>query len=116
MILESGGGAAFALKEVGAGFLAMLPGNEDIRRSFAALRTMREKKNHNSVRLRMTAATWAPIGEDAKLRRQASALSQAIEGWGNCKTTRVSGDPLEAAMGSVPTLSLAVPPIPHSHL
>ncbi|ARW12126.1 ATP-binding protein [Acetobacter ascendens] len=106
MILESGGGAAFALKEVGAGFLAMLPGNEDIRRSFAALRTMREKKNHNSVRLRMTAATWAPIGEDAKLRRQASALSQAIEGWGNCKTTRVSGDPLEAAMGSVPTLSL----------
>ncbi|AOX18419.1 secretion protein [Kozakia baliensis] len=105
-ILEGGGRASFGLKEVGAGFLAMFPGNGDIRRAFANLKSLREQHNHNAVRFRMTTATWAPVGEEAKLRRQASALSQAIEGWGNCKASRISGDPLEAAMGSVPTLTL----------
>lgn len=106
MILEGGGRAAFGFKEAGAGFLAMFPGNGDIRRAFATLKHERQKNNHNSVRMRMTATTWAPIGEDAKLRRQASDLAQAIDAWGNSKTTRISGDPLEAAMGSVPALSL----------
>lgn len=105
-ILEGGGRTAFSFKELGAGLLAIFPGNGDIRRAFAALKTAREQDNHNAIRMRMATATWAPIGQEAKLRRQASALSQAIDGWGNCKSSRVSGDPLEAAMGSVPTLSL----------
>lgn len=106
MILEGGGKAAFAIKETGATMLGMFPGNKDITRAFQAIKRMRETENHNSVRMRMTASTWAPVGEDKLLRRRAADLSQGIESWGGCKTTRVPGDPLEAAMGSVPVLSL----------
>ncbi|KXV49945.1 secretion protein [Gluconobacter albidus] len=106
MILEGGGKSSFAIKETGALLLGMFPANKDIQRAFASLKRKREAENHNSVRLRMTAATWAPLGEEKLLRRRAADLSQGIESWGGCKTTRVPGDPLEAAMGSVPVLSL----------
>ncbi|WP_291366584.1 ATP-binding protein [Acetobacter sp. UBA5411] len=106
MILEGGGRTSFAFKEMGAQLLSMFPGNSDIQRAFEMLRFKRQRENHQSVRMRMATATWAPVGEEKLLRRRASHLSQAIESWGNCKTSRVPGDPLEAAMGSVPLLSL----------
>lgn len=106
-VVEGGGKSAMSLKDVGAGFLSMFPGNGDIRRAFAALRHLREEDNHISVRLRASFATWAPAGERQILRRRASSMSQRIEGWGNCKATQISGDPLEAAMSSVPALALA---------
>ena len=34
-------------------------------------------------------------------------MAQRIEGWGNCKTARVAGDPLDGVMSSVPGLALA---------
>jgi intracellular multiplication protein IcmB len=106
IIIEGGGKTAMAFKEGGAGFLHMFPGNGDIRRAFARLRQEREQNNHASVRMRASFATWAPIEEAQKLRRRASILSNRLEGWGNCKATQISGDPLEAAMASVPGLAL----------
>ena len=106
IMIEGGGRNAMALKEIGAGFLSMFPGNGDIRRAFAALQQERVANNHNSVRLRASFATWAPIEDNKQLRRRASTLAQRLEGWGNCKATQISGDPLEAAMGSVPGLAL----------
>lgn len=106
-IIEGGGRTAMSLKDVGAGFLSMFPGNGDIRRAFQALRTARETDNHISVKLRASFATWAPAGETRALRRQVATLSQNIEGWGNCKATQISGDPLEATLSSVPGLALA---------
>ena len=105
-VIEGGGKAAMAIKEIGASFLAMFPANGDLRRAFAALRQAREQDNHISVKLRASFATWAPVGETRKLRRRASTLSQRLEGWGNCKATTVAGDPLEGVMSSVPGLAL----------
>jgi intracellular multiplication protein IcmB len=68
---------------------------------------MREQDNHISVKLRASFATWAPIGESRKLHRRASTLAQRVEGWGNCKTARIAGDPLDGVMSSVPGLALA---------
>ena len=107
IVIEGGGKAAMAMKEIGASFLAMFPSNGDLRRAFAALREEREQSNHISVKLRASFATWAPIEDKRKLRRRASTLSQRVEGWGNCKATSVCGDPLEGAMSSVPGLALA---------
>jgi intracellular multiplication protein IcmB len=106
ILIEGGGKAAMMLKEVGASFLAMFPANNDLRRGFAALRELRERDNHISVRLRASFATWAPVEETRRLRRRASTLSQRLEAWGNCKATSVSGDPLEAVLSSVPGLSV----------
>lgn len=105
--IEGGGKAAMMMKEVGAAFLSMFPNNSDLRRAFEALRVLRERDNHISVKLRASFATWAPVEEVRKLRRRVSTLAQRIEGWGNCKATTVAGDPLEGVMSSVPGLALA---------
>jgi intracellular multiplication protein IcmB len=106
-ILEGGGKTGMALKEIGASFLSIFPANRDLQRAFAALRRMREQDNHIAVKLRASFATWAPLGQTRKLRRRASALAQRVEGWGNCKTARIVGDPLDGVMSSVPGLALA---------
>lgn len=106
IVLEGSGQSAMQLKDVGASFLSMFPGNADLRRAFAFLREMREKENHIAVRLRASFATWAPVDEPHKLRRRMSTLAQRIEGWGNSKATTVIGDPLEGTMSTAPGLSL----------
>jgi intracellular multiplication protein IcmB len=106
-IIEGGGRTAMTMKEVGASFLSMFPQNNDLRRAFQALRDERAVNNHIAVKLRMSFATWAPVEDVRKLRRRASTLAQRIEGWGNCKATTISGDPLEGLMSSVPGLALA---------
>jgi intracellular multiplication protein IcmB len=107
VLIEGGGRASLQIKDIGASFLAMFPGNTDLRRSFAFLREQRETENHISVKMRVSFATWAPLEEPAKLRRRMSLLSQRIEGWGNTKSTTVVGDPLEGVMSTVPGLALA---------
>ncbi len=44
------------------------------------------------------------------------AVSQRLEGWGNCKATSVAGDPLEGTLSSVPGLALASTGVPHAAL
>ena len=107
IVLEGCGQSAMQLKDIGASFLSMFPGNADLRRALAFIREARQRDNHISVRLRASFATWAPVDEPAKLRRRVSTLSQRIEGWGNAKTTMVIGDPLEGVMSSAPGLALA---------
>ncbi len=107
VVLEGCGPSAMQVKDVGASFLSMFPGNADLRRAFAFIREARQKDNHISVRLRASFATWAPVEQAARLRRRVSTLSQRIEGWGNAKTTMVIGDPLEGVMSSAPGLALA---------
>ncbi len=106
-ILEGCGPLAMSMKKIAAQFLSMFPGNEDLVRAFEMLDLARREENRIAVRLRASFATWAPVDDPARLRRHASCLAQRVEAWGNCKTTTVIGDPLEAAMSSVPGLALA---------
>jgi len=53
------------------------------------------------VRLRVTAATWAPEGDMRLLRARASMLAKAIEGWGSCDVSEVSGDPYEGVVSTM---------------
>lgn len=105
-LLEGCGQSAMQMKDVGASFLSMFPGNADLRRALEFIRDLRKSDNHISVKMRASFATWASVDEPAKLRRRVSTLAQRIEGWGNARTTTVVGDPLEAAMSSVPGLAL----------
>ena len=106
-VIEGGGRTAMTMKEIGASFLAMFPQNADLRRAFQALHDERATHNHIAIKLRASFATWAPVDDMRKLRRRASTLAQRIEGWGNCKATTISGDPLEGLMSSAPGLALA---------
>lgn len=53
------------------------------------------------VRLRVAAATWAPDGNIQLLRTRASELAKAIEGWGSCDVSEVSGDAFAGAASSL---------------
>ena len=107
IVIEGCGQSAMQIKDVGASFLSMFPGNNDLRRAFAFLKQAREDENHISIKLRASFATWAPVEDGPRLRRRVSTLGQRIEGWGNCKSTMVIGDPLEGVMSSAPGLALA---------
>jgi len=66
------------------------------------------------VRLRVSAATWAPEGDMRTLRSRASMLAKAIEGWGSCDVSEVSGDAYEGVVSSmlgVSSKSVATPSI-----
>lgn len=53
------------------------------------------------VRLRVAAATWAPEGDVALLRRRASELVKAIQGWGSCDVSEICGDPFAGIVSSM---------------
>lgn len=66
------------------------------------------------VRLRVAACTWAPEGQLSLLRTRAAELAKAIEGWGSCDVSEVSGDPfagLASTMLGVSAESVATPTI-----
>jgi len=54
-----------------------------------------------AVKLRVTATTWAPEGDIRLLRTRASQLARAIEGWGSCDISEVSGDAFAGAVSSM---------------
>ncbi len=66
------------------------------------------------VRLRVAACTWAPEGQLPLLRTRAAELAKAIEGWGSCDVSEVSGDPfagLTSTMLGLSAHSVATPTI-----
>ena len=66
------------------------------------------------VRIRVAAATWAPEGDIRLLRSRASILAKAIEGWGSCQVTEISGDAFGGVVSSmlgISGMSTATPSI-----
>ena len=57
------------------------------------------------VKLRVAACTWAPEDNLRLLRTRASQLAKAIEGWGSCDVSEVSGDAFAGAISSVMGIS-----------
>ena len=53
------------------------------------------------VKLRVALATWAPDGHKDLLRDRASQLAQAVEGWGSCDVSEVSGDAFGGIVSSM---------------
>ena len=66
------------------------------------------------VKLRVTASTWAEDGDIRTLRARESQLAKAIEGWGTCDVSEVSGDAFAGAVSSmlgVSGNSVAIPSV-----
>ena len=57
------------------------------------------------VRLRVSASTWAPADNQRLLRTRTAQLAKAIQGWGTCDVTEVSGDPFSGAASSMLAVS-----------
>jgi len=62
------------------------------------LRAIETSTDYAIVKLRVSASTWAPVGEERLLRTRSAELAKALQGWGHCEVAEVSGDSYEAAL------------------
>ncbi len=53
------------------------------------------------VRLQVVACTWAPADNIRLLRTRAALLAKALQGWGNCEVSEVTGDPFGGVVSSM---------------
>ncbi len=99
--LESNGINTLGIKPLIASILVFAsPVNGLIADSADVLRYLNDKTDTAIVKLRVSMATWAPVGEEALLRTRAAELMKALQGWGNCEVGEFSGDPFAGALSS----------------
>jgi intracellular multiplication protein IcmB len=103
-LIEGGGGQAQVFKEMLSKLLSFSNGNnKQIRDSLESLREV--ARDEPVVKLRISAATWAPEGRRDLIEERASILTQGIESWGYAQVSQVSGDPLDEVMSSMPGIA-----------
>lgn len=109
-VIEGDGMSGMGIKGMLASILSITTPsgfNKNIRRSLDFLRANIEE-NVTIVRLRVALTTWAPVSSGKKLiERRALSLSKGFEGWGNCQSASISGDPVASTMGTIMGMSLA---------
>ncbi|MHA7840883.1 MAG: type IV secretion protein IcmB [Gammaproteobacteria bacterium] len=104
--VESKGLASASLKPTLAAILAFTSSqNKLLHDAYRALQDYELNTDDPVVKLRVAAATWAPMDDERLLRDRASQLAKAIEGWGNCGVTEISGDPFGGVVSSMLALS-----------
>ena len=92
-LIESGGLGSIRFKSAMAGILAWTSGQNSLVNDAAKLlRDIDLNTDDAVVRLQVSLATWAPEGNIRLLRTRAAELAKAVEGWGSCEVSEVSGD------------------------
>ncbi len=101
-LTESDGLTTIKLKSLIAAILSFSSAqNRLLADSKKALEELEINTDNAVVRLRVAACTWAPEGNLALLRTRTSELAKAIEGWGTCEVSEISGDPFHGAVSSM---------------
>ncbi len=103
--VESGGIASLRFKSLIASVVSFASaGNRLLHDAFKALSHLDISSDEAIVKLQVSFATWADIGQKNLLRVRVSELAKAIESWGSCDVGEICGDPFEGVLSS----SLAV--------
>lgn len=79
--------------------------NRLISDSLSLLQYIKLNTDDAVVRLRVAASTWAPSGDKRLLRARASMLAKAIQSWGSCDTSEISGDAFAGAVSTMLAVS-----------
>jgi intracellular multiplication protein IcmB len=79
---------------------------ETNKRLHRAIKEVQERSLNGEAicRLRLSFATWAPVGEEKLLRQRNAILRRAVESWGNASADDKCGDALEGVLSSAPAL------------
>lgn len=100
--IESEGLETIKLKGLLASILSFSsPQNRLISDAVNLLKYVKLNTDDDVVRLRVVATTWANEGNIPLLRRRASELVKAIEGWGSTDVSEVCGDPFAGFVSSM---------------
>lgn len=99
--LEGDGLSAVSIKGTVASILGFASGgNKLINQSVKLLREMREQYNETIVKIRISFCTWDHKSKIVDVERHLSELARAVEGWGTCLVSEVTGDPIAGVMSS----------------
>lgn len=100
--VESKGLKALGFKNVIASILSFASEqNRLIGNATEFLRHIELDTDDAVVKLRVSLSTWAPENEMALLRTRTAELARAVEGWGSCDVTEISGDAFAGAVSSM---------------
>ena len=92
-LIESGGLATLGFKAMMAAILSWTAAqNALVHDATELLRGIETNTDDAVVKLQVSLATWAPEGNIRMLRTRAAELAKAVEGWGTCEVSEVSGD------------------------
>ena len=98
-MIEGGGAASTAFRASVATMLGVTNAiNKQIKYSLEGLQAM--ARSEPVVKLRISVATWAPANNFKLMQERQSVLVQALESWGYCQASDISGDPLDCVMSS----------------
>lgn len=105
-LIESGGVQGGAFMNFLASLLTITNDeNRMIKDSMERLSEM--ARSEPVVKCRISFATWAPKGDLDLLDERMSTLTQAVESWGYCQVSQISGDPLDGVMSSAMGIACA---------
>ncbi|HVE45060.1 MAG TPA: type IV secretion protein IcmB [Gammaproteobacteria bacterium] len=92
-LIESGGLGILSFKSMMAAILSFSAAqNGLIHDAVKLLRDTETNTDDAIVKLQVSFATWAPEGSVRVLRTRTAELAKAIEGWGSCEVSELSGD------------------------
>lgn len=92
-LVESGGLATLGFKSMMAAILSFTAAqNGLLHDATQELRLIETNTDDAVVKLQVSLATWAPEGNVRLLRTRSAELAKAVEGWGTCEVSEVSGD------------------------
>lgn len=103
-ILRGGGMRTQSLKRTLASVMAVMSTtNPQISEALKQLTVL--EQTESIVSLQIAFNTWAPVGEDALLRKRAASMAQVMIDWGGCEVRQISGDPVEGFTSNVLALT-----------
>lgn len=92
-LIESGGLSILRFKSAMASILSWTASqNALVHDATKLLRDIDLNTDDAVVKLQVSLATWAPEGNLRLLRTRSAELAKAVEGWGSCEVSEVSGD------------------------
>lgn len=101
-LMESSGLESLRMKSIMSSILSFSSAqNRLISDASNLLRYLSINTDDAIVKLRVAACTWAPEGNIGLLRTRTAELAKAIEGWGSCDVSEVSGDPFAGIVSSM---------------
>ncbi len=101
--VESGGLSTLRFKSAVASILSFAsPQNRLIADATQMLRYIDINTDDAVVKLRVSLSTWVDFGSDPHvLRTRAAELAKAVEGWGTCEVSEISGDAFAGVVSSM---------------
>lgn len=92
-LIQSGGLSTLSFKSMMAGILSFTSAqNGLVHDAVKLLREIETNTDDAVVKLQVSLATWAPENNLRLLRTRTAELAKAVEGWGSCGVSEVSGD------------------------